>query len=337
MNDRNTALRHARTFRLPVAAAALAAATLFAPAASSRAGGLPANWPMAPAELERRFATQDFEVLEVKGAGGGVTGASRIKVQYDDGTKLKLKWKPVPAGSADGWNNSPRKEMAVYEVQRWIADEDEFLVPTLAPHCLAFDEYRPIDPHAKASIDGSRCVLGVVAVWLENVEAPEVLWDPKRFASEPAYARSMADFNVLTYLVEHKDGRRGNILESTDPADRRVFAVDNGIAFDPFPWNFLVTNWNRLRVPWIRKDTVERLRKVDKAMIERLGVVAELEKNADGIYEVVPPGPNMDPRDGVRRRGNRIQFGLEKDELRDLGERLQSLLKKVDSGKIAVR
>lgn len=326
-----------RSFPFPVALAALAVAAVLAPAARAAAVDMPRNWPMAPAELEKRFATQDFEVLEVKGAGGGVTGASRIKVQYPDGAKLKLKWKPVPSGSADGWNNSPRKELAAYEVQRWLVDERDFLVPTLAPHCLTFDEYRPIDPRAKASLEGSKCVLGVVAAWLEDVDAPAEFWDPKRFDRDPAYARFMADFNVLAYLIEHKDGRRGNLLLSTDPADPRVFAVDNGIAFDPFPWNFLVTNWNRIRVPWIRKETVERLRKVDRAAIERLGVVAELEKNADGVYEVVAPGPNMDPDDGVRRRGNRIQFGLDDDEIEDVRERLHSLLKKVDSGRIRVR
>lgn len=298
---------------------------------------LPSNWPMAPSDLERRLATQDFQVLEVKGAGGGVTGASRLKVRYGDGTELKVKWKPVPQGSADGWNNSPRKEMAAYEVQRWLVDEKDFLVPTLAPHCLTFDEARPIDPRARASLKGSKCVLGMVAVWLADVTAPETFYDAGRFANDPDYARFVSDFNVLTYLIEHKDGRRGNLLLSTAAGQPRVFAVDNGIAFDPFPWNFLVTNWNSIRVPWLRRETVERLRKVDRAALDRLGVVAELELNADGIYETVAPGPNFDDDDGVRRRGNRVQFGLTEDEIEDVGERLQSLLKKVDSGRIAVR
>jgi hypothetical protein len=298
---------------------------------------LPRNWPMPPSELERRFATQDFVVLDVQSTGGGVTGASKLKVRFPDGAELWVKWKPVPGGSADGSNNSPRKELAAYEVQRWLVDEKDFLVPTLAPHCLSFDKYRPIDTDPAPSLKGSKCVLGVVAVWLQDVTAPGTLWDPERFERDPAYARSMADFNVLTWLIEHKDGRRGNLLLSTDPADPRVFAVDNGIAFDPFPWNFFVANWNRIRVSWVRRETIERLRKVDRKTIERLGVVAELEMRPDGVYEVVPPGPNMDDDDGVRRRGDRVQFGLTDDEIEDVEERLESLLKKVDSGKIAVR
>jgi hypothetical protein len=319
---------------LPTAALGLCMAVA---ASHAFADAIPGNWPLAPSELERRLGAEAFRILEVKGAGGGVTGASRLLVEYGDGTRLKVKWKSVPAGSADGWNNSPRKELASYEVQRWFLDEKDYLVPTLTPQCLTFEAHRPIAAGAKASLKGSRCVLGIVAVWLDKVTAPEVFWDAERFARDEAYARSMADFNVLTYLVEHKDGRRGNLLLSTDAADPRVFAVDNGIAFDPFPWNFLVPNWNKIRVPWLRRDTVERLRKVDKEALEKLGVVAELELGEDGVFRPVPPGPNMDDDEGVRRRGNRVQFGLTEDEIEDLEERLEDLLKKVDAGKIAVR
>lgn len=305
--------------------------------ATPRIPAIPRNWPLPPSELERRFATEDFEVLEVKSAGGGVTGASRLKVRFPDGTNLKVKWKPVPAGSADGSNNSPRKELAAYALQRWMVDETDFLVPTLALHCLTFDEYRPIEEAPAPSLKGSKCVLGVVAVWLEDVTAPETFWDPERFERDPAYARFMADFNVLAFLIEHKDGRRGNLLVSTDPADPRVFAVDNGIAFDPFPWNFFVPNWDEIRVPWVRRETIERLRKVDQATIGRLGVVAEMKLDAAGIYEATPPGPNLDDDGGVRRSGDRVQFGLTDDEIEDVGERLEDLLEKVDSGRIAAR
>lgn len=301
------------------------------------ADGTPRNWPMPPSELERRFATEDFRILEVKGAGGGVTGASKLLLEYPDGKTLKVKWKSVPDKSADGWNNSPRKELAAYQVQRWIVDENDFIVPTAAPHCIPLADYAPIAAEAKPSLPGSNCVLGILAVWMNDVTAPEEFWDEKRFASDPLYAHYMADFNVLTYLIEHRDGRRGNLLLSSDPADPRAFAVDNGIAFNPFPWNPLVINWHKFRVPWVRRATIDKLRHVTKAQLNALGVVGELALDGNGVFKVVPAGGNLDDDKGVRRKDGRVQFGLTEDEIEDLEDRIESLIKDVDKGRIQAR
>lgn len=308
-------------------------------AAEASADSLPKNWPMSPSELENRFTTQDFVIKEVKEAGGGVTGASRLKIEYPDGKVLKVKWKAVPEKSADGWNNSPRKELAAYEIQRWIVDENDFIVPTLAPYCIPMDAYKSISKTAKPNLPKISCELGLIAIWIDDVTAPKKFWDAKRFAKDPLYARYMADFNLLTYLLDHRDGRQGNLLLSTDPADPRVFAVDNGIAFDPFPWNFLVSNWDEIRVPWLRRETVERLRNIKKSQIEDLEIVAELEADADGRLRPVQPSRNFDDdtKAGVRRRGNRVQFGLTEDEIEKLEDRIETLLKRVDSGKQPVR
>lgn len=323
------------TIRKPAIALALFASC--ACADPSVGGSLPSNWPASPSEIERRFTRDDFKIIEVKDAGAGVTGALRFKLQYSDATELKVKWKPMPSSSLDGWNNSPRKEMAAYAIQRWINDEDDYLVPTIAPTCIPLAEYKKADARARPSVRGSHCVLGVIAIWLENVITPDEFYDPKRFASDPPYARSMADFNLLTYLFEHRDGRQGNLLISTVPGDPRVFAIDNGIAFDPFPWNFLVPNWYKIRVPWLNRGSVERLRKIDHAQLEALGVVAQLEGDQNGHYRAVTPGPNLDDRDGVRRSGNRVQFGLTRDEIEELSERIEKLLARVDSGAQPVR
>ena len=63
-------------------------------------------------------------------------------------------------------------------------------------------------------------------------QVPDSIFEPERFESDPQYAANLGRFNLLTYLVEHQDGRAGNFLVSEEPEDRRVFAVDNGIAFD---------------------------------------------------------------------------------------------------------
>lgn len=320
-----------------ILAASLFVLALLGTGPTAGAGGVPRNWPLPPAELERRFAEQDFRILEVKGAGGGVTGASRLTIEFPDGQVLKVKWKAVPRPSGDDWNNSPRKELAAYEIQRWIVEPEDFLVPTIAPYCIPLDQYGVIDPRTPATFRHSNCVLGMVAVWLEDVEAPWPFFDEERFGRDPRYARFMADFNVLTYLVDHRDGRRGNLLRSNDDDDPRVYAVDNGIAFSPFPWNFLVPNWSRMRVPWIRKETVERLRKIDDDDLEALGVLAELQTDGVGRLHPATKTANMDEDDGVRVRGTRVQFGLTEEEIEDLEERLEDLLEDVDEGDLAVR
>lgn len=305
--------------------------------ANSAHAGTARNWPLPPAELERRFAEEDFRILEVKGAGGGVTGASKLKIEYPDGQVLKVKWKAVPFPSGDDWNNSPRKELAVYEMQRWIVEPEDYLVPTIAPYCIPLEQYRVIDAKTPASFKGATCVLGMIAVWLDDVDAPWPFFDEALFERDPKYAERMADFNVLTYLVDHRDGRRGNLLRSTDPDDPRVYAVDNGIAFHAFPWNFLVPNWFRIRVPWLRRETVDRLRHVGRKELDALGVLAELETDHLGRLHRTTETANMDADDGFRVERTRVQMGLTEDEIEEVEERLEDLIEDVDDGDIAVR
>jgi hypothetical protein len=325
------------TSRILIASLGLVAA--LAPAVPAATGGdVPRNWPLPPADLETRFWDQDFRINEVKGAGAGVTGASKLKIEYPDGKAVKVKWKAVPPLEADGWNNSPRKEIATYVMQRFVVDPNDYMIPTVAPHCLTMEEYKAIDPKTRPSLTGTNCVLGVIAIWMEDLEAPWPFFEEELFGKDPKYARYLSDMNVVLYLVEHRDGRRGNLLRSTDPSDPRVFAVDNGIAFDTFPWNMLVPNWNEIRVPWLARDTVERLRRIDRAELRTaLGVVAEMEVDTNGMLHLVPPTTNLAPRDGVRRTNRRVQFGLTVDEIEDVEERLDELLEDVDAGKIRIR
>jgi hypothetical protein len=317
----------------------LAAFLILSVAGGAGAAEAPKNWPLPPGELEKRFWDQEFKVLESKSAGAGVTGASKLKIQYPDGQVVKVKWKPVPPLRADGWNNSPRKEIATYLVQKWLVDEADYMIPTLAPHCLTFEEMKAIDAESEpvASIKGSNCVLGVIAVWLEDVTAPWPFLDEDRFRKDARYAQYMSDFNAILYLSDHRDGRRGNLLLSTLENDPRPFAVDNGIAFDTFPWNFLVPNWFRIRVPWLTHETVEKLRKIRKEDIESLGVVAELESTPGGGLRLVEPTKNIDHKKGVRIANNHVQFGLTRGEIEDLEERLDELFEEIEEGEIAVR
>ena len=198
------------------------------------------HWPLPPPVLETRLAAEDFEILEVDSAVGGVTGVKKLRIRLlADGQHLAVKWKQAPAGSADGWNNTPRKEMAAYAIQKWFLEPGDYIVPTIVPRCMPPEHdaritrrelpEAPRPPHiAEApehTIAGSRCTLGALVVWLDAVTVPERLHDPERFLKDPVYARHLADFNTLTYLIDHEDGREGNFLVSAHDHHRRIFSI----------------------------------------------------------------------------------------------------------------
>jgi hypothetical protein len=295
------------------------------------------SWAMAPAELEGILADEVLEVRSHESAGGGVTGAVRERVfAAVRGRDLMVKWKRAPAGDADGWNNSPRKEIAAYAVQKWFLDPDDYVVPTTVMRCPPLERYRTYEPRAAPTIPGTHCVLGVASLWLTHVRVPDRLYDETRFLTDPRYAYHMANFNLLTYLVDHRDGRRGNFLVSADPTNRRVFAVDNGISFGAWIYNYFVPNWNSIRVPALRRAAIDRLRGVSREDLDALGVLVEMRADAQGILRQVPPGPNLDPTAGTRIRPGFIQLGLTRREIAALAMRIRTLLAAVDAGEVSV-
>lgn len=315
----------------------LAAAVLLA-AAVAAAGPVDSarHWPLPPGALEERLGTEDFEVIEVSKGVGGVTGVKKLGIRMaKDGTEIAVKWKKAPAGDADGWNNTPRKELAAYAIQKWFLDPGDYVVPTIVVRCIPPERYGPIGDVPKPTVAGTRCVMGALGVWLEAVTVPDTLYDPDRFQADPLYARHLADFNLLTHLIDHEDGRDGNFLVSELDEERRVFSVDNGVAFGALMRNFLVRNWHEIRVPALRKQTIERLRAVGAEEYERLGVLVELKADRMGVLRPVPPGENTAPKKGARVRPGWIQLGLEKDEIKAVRKRVDRLLERVDEGELA--
>jgi hypothetical protein len=293
------------------------------------------NWPLAPDKAEALLQSGDFQIRSTKGAGGGVTGASKVELyspEYD--VTFSAKWKPVPSW-LESWNNSPRRELATYEVQRLFLDPEDYVVPPTTLRCIAIDEYRKIFGGGDPFKD-SRCVLGVLALWLDNVRIEGTLLDEARFKQDGNYANRLALFNLLTFLVDHKDGRSNNFLVSKNEADRRVFAIDNGISFDAWIWNWFVPNWNTIRVPAVPEAAVTRLRSVKDEDINRLGVVSEFRLDAQGVYRPAKAGPNLDPSTGARTAEGTVQFGLTDDEVEDVHEKFEELLTQVDSGDLPV-
>ena len=310
----------------------------FADAGSAPAPGADAfpNWPVPPDEAERLLRSGKVEVRSEKHAGAGVTGAARFKVYWADiDREFKVKWKPVPA-SGDGWNNSPRKELAGYRLQALVLDPHEWPIPTSEMRCLTEDDFaiegRTVTPQLK----GFDCELGVFSLWLEDVTVPDPLWDADRFRADPLYAHYLSNLNVVTLLSKNRDGRKGNFLVSADDSRPQYFAIDNGIAFSGLVYNYLVPNWHVVRLPALRAESIARMRDLDREDLdETLGVVAELGLDEDGVLRAREHSENWDPRKGVRLRADGIQFGLTASEIDGVYERLQDLLADVDAGKVA--
>src|SRR5262245_47069940 len=64
---------------------------------------VPKNWPASPEEVERRLASEDFELKEVKSHIGGTSGVLKVKLSFPShGDSLDFKWKTATQGSLDG-------------------------------------------------------------------------------------------------------------------------------------------------------------------------------------------------------------------------------------------
>ncbi len=295
------------------------------------------NWPMHPEQAYDLLPTAPFEIREVSLGVGGTSGARQAELRFPSVDQdVRLKTKPMPP-SLDGINNAPRKELAAYVIQRLFLDPEDYVVPTTLARCVSIEKLRAYF-QARPQIPGATCRLGVGALWLEDVTVPDVLYDEERFRTDPVYAYFAANWNLFTYLIDHRDGRSGNFLVSTDDARRQVFSIDNGVAFGPtWPfYNWFVPNWNDIKVPALRKESVDRLRNVQPGDLDFLGVVAHFELDADGMLNPVPPGANLDPDEGVRVKDGTVQLGLTEDEIEDVYERIEELIEEVDEGDIPV-
>lgn len=311
-----------------------------APPSPQVEGALP-HWPLPPEEagaLLKDGPAESIHVLSMRHAGAGVTGAAKIRATFSHPpVELDVKWKELPQDSLDHWNNSPRKELAAWYVQRLFLDPEDYVVPPSAARCVDLDIYRREfqAPKAAATVTGIHSVCGLASLWIEDVRVPDVVYDPERFRRDPTYAYFLSNFNLVTYLIAHKDGRKGNILVADEDARRQVFAIDNGIAFGGMIFNYFVPNWHVIRIPAVRKVSVERLRALRREDLDFLLVLFEARVDGKGDLDEADPSPVLDPDRGAEYRDGTLQLGLTRSEIDDVWLRLQTLLDDVDSGRIS--
>lgn len=284
-----------------------------------------ANWPVLPQEANEVLAGE-VQLVSMEPTAAGTTNAFKAEVRID-GAPLTVKWKPVRDEGCDSFNNTPRKEIAAFQVQRWFLDPQDYTVPPVRMHCLPVEEVQRFDEGAEPQVDGTDCVLGAVSLWLDDLTVPEELWTPRRFYRDPVYAWHMANLNLFTYVVRHRDGAPPNLPVSADPDNPRVYAIDNGMSFGGAIHNIFAKNWDELEVPALRAEAIERLRAVGEQEIEALSEVTLLVKRGDTIVEV-PTGTEVP--EGTWSRS----LGLDDRERGAITTRIEELLQRVDAGEI---
>ena len=299
------------------------------------------NWQFTPQELETTIYQRALEgklpPKEVERTARGTTGAL-VLVNYDSvsGKEIKWKFKKNVPNSVDNFNTSPRKEIAAYEVQKLFLDPEDYVVPTCLPLCIPRDRYMKRVGYAAATLKGTDCVLGLKTIWMVDVTIPDKLYDESRFLKDSTYAYYMSNFNLLTYLIQHRDPRKGQFLVSMNDKRRQVFSIDNGISFGFWAYNIFIQQWDRINLPALREDSIDRLRKIQRQDLDFLGVLAQFELDDKGILRPKPAGENLDPKKGAKYKDGTLQYGLSKSEIDAVWDRIQNVIAEVDAGKIQV-
>jgi hypothetical protein len=286
--------------------------------------------------IEERLGAPELQILDIEPARDPSLAerSQRVTLAGIDGEPpLEAHWKPV-APPGQGFNNEPRYELAAYRFQRMFLEEDEFVVPPAVLRAMAIEEYRELRPAPGPTIPGTRSVLFLLTYWIQNLAVDTVdPFDPQLFSGHEGYAHHFANANILTHLIDHKDGNHGNLLVSLDGMNPRVFSVDNDVAFRS-GMSDRGDRWRRLHVDRLPSTTIERLRTLTRGQLDReLGVVAEFAL-LDGLLVPVESGENLNPRRGVRVSDGRVQFGLTTREIDDLERRIRNLLGQVDRGRL---
>jgi hypothetical protein len=255
-----------------------------------------------------------------------------VLLAFNDTTAIEVKWAVAPT-SGEAFNNQPRYEAAAYELQKLFLDERDYVVPPTALRMVPQSVFAASSGlKGEPTFEDSKAVLVELQYWTMGV-TPEGVFDEKRADRDSVYARHLGDLNILTYLIRHMDANKGNMLISSDSANPRLFAVDNGVAFASKPSN-RGTDWEKMRVNRVSAATAARLRSITEASLTTaLGVVAQFERRGDD-YVTTPTGPNLDANKGVRRKGSTLQLGLTSYEIEGVRDRLKDLVKDIDRGRI---
>jgi len=298
--------------------------------------------PCRPADqVERWLASPDLEILGVASTPAGIQGARvlTLRVPGPPEVVFRAKWRSLATLTS---KNDPRRELVAFAIQKLYLDPDGYVVPPTAAHCFPLDMYRAqVYPAATASFRDVPCVLGYLSYWLEDVESLKDAradgWfrshddalDDDMFSANPLYRESVADMNLVTYLIDHADTHSAQFVIRRDPDAPAVYSVDNSMAFGVKHNHRVKVDWSKIQVPALPARSLDRLR---AARLEPLSSIAELELHGGG--HLVPASPRQRAAEpaGIRWIQGRLVIGMTVDELAMLRGRIDALLAAVERG-----
>lgn len=311
-------------------------------------GPTPVRPCLDPREVERWLATAPLTLLASHDPPAGKQEARVITLGAElprGRVVLRAKWR---AASTAHQLNSPRKEVAAHAVQKLLLAPEDWVVPPAASRCLPLSPYRRVvDPTAKPSFQGGRCVLGFLSYWLEDardLDAAEdedmieddTPLDPETARRSVTFRQSVADVNLLAHLISHGDSHPDQFVVTGTREAPAVHLVDNTIAFSRYrnPGLGEEWDWSRLQVPAVRKATTDRMAKLTPADLDRL-LVFEQHALRGGLLVAEAPAaaPDTSPG-GIAWVGDRLQIGLTRREVELLRDRILRVLAGVASGHV---
>lgn len=292
-------------------------------------------------EVEGWLRDPNLAILGVSSTPGGMQGAKVFTLAVPRGTTrvvFRAKWRSYASG---GLINDPRKELGAYAVQKLFLEPHQAVVPPTTGRCFDLPKYKKqVERSATATFEGTSCVFGVLSYWLENVKDVEAaeeagildsqsLYDEDLFEHNPTYRRSVADVNLLSYLVRHGDAHGKQFLLTTDTR-HRAYTVDNSIAFESIKNVMLLfrEDWSQIQVPALARESIYRLASLKRADLDALTVVEQYE-NRGGQLVPVAVTPEVGADAGVRWVGQQLKVGLTATELGGVWTRTREIVQRV--------
>jgi len=296
-----------------------------------------------------------MRILEATGTPGGAQDVRVLTLALGSGqsyTVFRAKWRSLGSGDII---NEPRKELAAYAVQKLVLEPADYVVPPTAGHCFDIEEYRAlVDARAAPTFAGCDCVFGFLSYWLGDVmdlktareqgilstsEGPlggAGLFDAGLFHSDPFYRRSVANLNVVTFLIHHADSHAGQFLLTEPPI--HVYSVDNSIAFESIknPLLLVRDDWSRLEVPAIPRDVAEGLTQLEPDALRALHTIERYELGS-GVLERRPATPDdLEAHDGVEWTRGVLRIGLTRREVDGVDARIAELARRLVHAELGV-